>query len=193
MLRRLLAGLTVLGACSGTFAGIAPAHAEPGGPLTALVDAAAERLSTAEPVAANKWNTKAPIEDPARVEQVLTTVATDASARGVDPDRVRRMFRDQISATESIQYTRFAQWKLDPAVAPASAPDLASSRGVIDGLNRTMVDQMVAQWPLLQSPDCGQRVREATDAVAASRGLDELYRHALSFATRSYCGVNLSG
>lgn len=59
---------------------------------------------------------------------------------------------------------------------------------MIDGLNRTMVDQMVAQWPLLQSPDCGQRVREATDAVAASRGLDELYRHALSFATRSYCG-----
>ncbi|KUI26582.1 chorismate mutase [Mycobacterium sp. IS-1742] len=172
----------------GAVAGAAPAHAEPGGPLTALVDAAAERLRTAEPVAANKWNTKAPIEDPARVEQVLGAVATDASARGVDLERVRRIFRDQISATESIQYTRFAQWKLDPAVAPATAPDLASSRGVIDGLNRTMVDQMAAHWPLLRSPECPQRVREATDLVSATRGLDELYRRALSFATRSYCG-----
>ncbi|KUI36979.1 chorismate mutase [Mycobacterium sp. IS-1496] len=172
----------------GAFAGVAPAQADTDSPLSALVDAAAERLRTAEPVAASKWNTKAPIEDPARVEQVLDAVATDASARGVDADRVRRIFRDQISATESIQYTRFAQWKLDPAVAPATAPDLASSRGVIDGLNRTMVDQMAAHWPLFRSPECPQRVREATDQVAATRNLDELYRRALWFATRSYCG-----
>jgi chorismate mutase len=182
--RRLGAGLAVFGALFGA----APAQADDGGPLTALVDAAAERLHTAEPVAANKWTTKAPIEDPARVDQVLAGVAADASARGVNPDRVRRIFRDQISSTEAIQYTRFAQWKLDPAVAPATAPDLASSRSVIDGLNRTMVDQMAAQWPLLQSPNCADRVREATDAVAATRALDPLYRQALWFATRSYCG-----
>jgi chorismate mutase len=188
VLRRLLAGLMAAGAVSGVLAGATPAQADPDVPLTALVDAAAERLRTAEPVAANKWHTKAPVEDPARVEQVLNAVGTDASARGVDPDRVRRIFRDQISATEALQYTRFAQWKLDPAIAPATAPDLAASRGVIDGLNRTMVDRMAADWPLLQSPDCAQRVREATDAVAITRGLDELYRRALGFATRSYCG-----
>jgi chorismate mutase len=115
-------------------------------------------------------------------------VAADASARGVDADRVRRIFCDQISATESIQYTRRAQWQLDPAIAPATAPDLTSTRGVIDGLNRTMVEQMAARWPLLQSPDCAQRVREATDAFATAGDLDEIYRRALGFATRSYCG-----
>jgi chorismate mutase len=184
VLRRLVAGLMVAGAC----AGIAPAQADDGGPLTALVDAAAERLRTAEPVAANKWNTKGPIEDPARVEQVLTAVATDASARGVDPQRVRRIFADQIAATEAIEYSRFAQWKLDPAAAPTTAPDLASSRQVIDGLNRTMVEQMAAQWPVLQSPACLDRVRDATDRVANARELDALYRQALWFVTRSYCG-----
>jgi chorismate mutase len=115
-------------------------------------------------------------------------VSADASGRGVDPDRVRRIFRDQISATEAIEYTRFAQWKLDPALAPTTAPELASSRSVIDGLNRTMVEQMAVQWPLLQSPACADRVREATDAVSAERALDPLYRQALSFVTRSYCG-----
>ncbi|KUI35052.1 chorismate mutase [Mycobacterium sp. GA-2829] len=182
-MRRLLAGLALAGAVWGA----APANAQDS-PLTGLVDAAAERLTTAEAVAANKWNTKGPIEDPARVEQVLAAVAADAEARGVDPDRVRRVFRDQISATEAIEYTRFAQWKLDPAVAPTTAPELASSRAVIDGLNRTMVEQMAAQWPLLQSPTCTDRVREAADAVAARRALDPLYRQALAFVTRSYCG-----
>lgn len=118
MLRALVAGLAVAGA----FGAAAPAQADDGGPLTALVDAAAQRLQTAEPVAANKWNTKGPIEDPARVEQVLTSVATDASARGVDAQRVRRIFADQIAATEAIQHSRFAQWKLDPAAAPRRRP-----------------------------------------------------------------------
>ncbi|TFV54709.1 chorismate mutase [Mycobacterium sp. PS03-16] len=169
-------------------AGAPPASAADGGPLTALVDAAAERLGTAEAVAANKWNTKGPIEDPARVAQVLNAVATDATARGVDPARVRRIFTDQIGATEAIEYTRFAQWKLDPAAAPATAPDLAASRSVIDGLNRAMVEQMAAHWPVLTSPDCPARVREATDAVSAARVLDPLYRQALTFVTRGYCG-----
>ncbi|MFS0896308.1 chorismate mutase [Mycolicibacterium litorale] len=176
------------GAALGAAVTATPAHADDGGPLTALVDAAAQRLSTAEPVAANKWNTKAPIEDPVRVQQVLAAVTTDASARGVDAERVRRVFADQIAATEAIQYSRFAQWKLDPAAAPTTAPELASSRSVIDGLNRTMVEQMAAQWPLLQSPQCADRVREATEAVATARALDQLYRDALWFATRSYCG-----
>ncbi|MGE2717051.1 chorismate mutase [Mycolicibacterium litorale] len=187
-MRNLLAGLAAAGAFLGAAVTAAPAQADNGGPLTALVDAAAQRLRTAEPVAANKWNTKAPVEDPVRVEQVLTTVASDASARGVDAERVRRIFTDQIAATEAIQYSRFAQWKLEPAAAPAAAPELASSRSVIDGLNRTMVEQMAAQWPVLQSAQCADRVREATDAVATSHDLDQLYRDALRFATRSYCG-----
>ena len=37
---------------------------------------------------------------------------------------VRTIFTDQIAATEGIEYTRFGQWKFDPATAPTTAPDL---------------------------------------------------------------------
>lgn len=167
----------------------APQAAAQPGPLVPLIDAAAQRLQTAEPIAANKWITKGAIEDAARAGQVLDAVTADATARGVDPQRVRRIFTDQISATEGIEYARFSQWKLDPAAAPTVAPELASSRTVIDGLNRTIVEQLAMNWPVLRSPDCPARVSDAIGAVATARALDPLYRQALSFVTRSYCGA----
>jgi chorismate mutase len=166
----------------------AVSHADPTSPLYALVDTAAQRLGTGEQVAANKWNTGAPITDAPRVEQVLTAVGTDAEARGIDAQQVRRIFTDQIAATEGLEYTRFAQWKFDPAAAPTKAPDLAQSRTIIDGYNRTMVAELAAHWPLLRSAECAGELGVAKTAVAGTRALDPLYRQALDVATRSYCG-----
>ncbi len=156
-------------------------------PLDQLVDAAAQRLQTADPVAAVKWQTKGDIEDPPRVNQVLAAVTADANTRGVDSAYVTQIFNDQINATEAIEYSRFAQWKLDPATAPASAPDLSASRSTIDALNRQMVDQMASRWDLLHSPACAPALRGAKNTAIASRQLDGLYQQALGFATRSYC------
>ena len=96
----------------------AVAHATPN-PLDPLVSAAVERLQVADPVAALKWITKGDIEDPERVQQVLTSVATAADTRGIDAGYVTRIFTDQIHATEAVEYRRFAEWKLDPAAAAA--------------------------------------------------------------------------
>jgi chorismate mutase len=164
-----------------------PAHADEANPLVALVDAAAQRLETAEPVAATKWSTKDPVEDPQRVQKVLTAVSADAAGRGIDPDDVTQIFTDQINATEAIEYTRFAQWKFDPAGAPGTAPDLSASRATIDRLNKVMVEQLAAVWPLLHSFDCAGRLDDAKSTVIDARGLDPLYQQALSFVTRSYC------
>ena len=178
----------VVAAAAGVAAVVgAPQAAADPGPLLPLVDAAAQRLQVADPVAANKWVTKGSIEDPARVEQVLAAVGDDATARGIDGQWVRGVFTDQIRATEGIEYIRFGQWKLDPAVAPTTAPDLASSRGVIDGLNKTLVEQLALQQPVLRSPECPARVADAVGAVSTARALDPLYRQALTFVTRSYC------
>lgn len=167
----------------------APAQADSPEPLYDLVDAAAQRLQTADAVAANKWLTGGPITDPARVQQVLAAVSKDAESRGVATGYVTRVFTNQINSTEAIEYARFAGWKFDPAAAPATAPDLAASRSVIDGLNHQMVEQIAAQWPLLQSPGCGVALDAAKDVVAGQRQFDELYRTALDAATRSYCGA----
>lgn len=161
--------------------------ADEGTPLVELIDAAAQRLQTADPVAATKWLTGAAITDPARVRQVLETVSTDAETAGVPGDFVTALFIDQINATEAIQYSRFSAWKLDPATAPVSAPDLGASRGLIDGLNGRMVALIAANWPVLGAPDCPILLDAAQNAVTQSRQLDPLFRQALESATRSYC------
>lgn len=169
-----------------TFSVVGVAHAD-AEPLYDLVDAATQRLQTADPVAAVKWLNGGAINDPARVRQVLDAVSADAESAGVPAAFVSTAFANQIDATEAIQYSRFAGWKLDPAAAPVAAPDLSSSRAQIDALNHLMVVQMAEQWQVLRSPDCPTRLDAAKSAVGAARGLDPLYEQALDAATRSYC------
>ena len=157
-------------------------------PLFRLVDTAAQRLQTADPVAAVKWIKGGSIEDPARVDEVLAAVGSQAQNVGANPAFVRKVFTDQIHATEGIEYLRFSQWKFDPAVAPTTAPDLSESRTAIDGFNRTMVTELAAQQGILQSPGCVPALDAARTHVTASRHLDPLYQEALTAATRSYCG-----
>ncbi|OMC06975.1 chorismate mutase [Mycolicibacter heraklionensis] len=165
----------------------APARADDASPLSELVDAAAQRLQVADDVAAIKWRTGGAIEDPARVEQQLEQLAAAAAGNGLDPDYVRRIFADQIAATEAAEYYRFAQWKLDPAAAPSAAPELVTSRARIDGFNQAMLAQIGQRWELLHAPDCAAQLGEATRAVADARRLDDFYRRALSSATADYC------
>lgn len=166
---------------------VTPGRADAANPLTELVDAAAARLQVAEPVAAFKWHNRVPVEDPARVQQELNTLTGRAADAGIDPDYVVGVMHDQIDATESLEYTRFAQWKLDPAGAPASPADLSTSRATIDDLNNVMVSQMGLRWDLLHSTGCAGQLDDALGQVSSARRLDPAYRHALQFATHSYC------
>jgi chorismate mutase len=165
----------------------ATADAEPVNTMYKLVDVASQRLATADPVAANKWINGGPITDPQRAAAVLDQVAGEARAHGIDEQYVRTIFTDQVSATEGLEYTRFGQWKFDPATAPKSAPDLSASRSQIDGYNTTMVDEIARLWNSLHSPGCDAELSSAKAAVIADRHLDPLYQQALSSATRSYC------
>jgi chorismate mutase len=178
--------LAVLIALAGV-AAAGPARADDG-QLLELVDAAAQRLQTADPVAASKWLGGGPITDPARVQQVLAAVTRQADSVGVPADFVTAVFTDQIDATEAIQYSRFSWWKFDPSAAPATAPDLSASRALIDELNHRMVAEIAEDWPVLRAPDCVAALSTAKSTVAQMRSLDSLYRQALDVATRSYCG-----
>lgn len=164
-----------------------PAGADDASPLVVLVDAAAQRLQVADDVAAVKWRTGGAIEDPARVQQQLSALADEAAADDLDPGYVRRIFTDQIGATEAVEHYRYAQWKLDPAAAPASAPDLAASRARIDGFNQVMLTQIGLHWQQLHAAECAGQLEQATLAVSDRRGLDAFYRQALWSATRGYC------
>ncbi|MUL68255.1 chorismate mutase [Mycobacterium sp. CBMA 234] len=172
---------TVLGPMSAPLA-----HADDD-PLFRLVDTAAQRLQTADPVAAVKWLTHGSIEDANRVDQVLAAVGAQAETVGADPVFVRRVFTDQIHATEGLEYLRFSQWKFDPSAAPTEAPDLSESRTAIDGFNRTMVTELAAQQGVLHSPGCTVALDTARAEVTQQRQLDPSYQQALTAATRGYC------
>ncbi|QZT62124.1 chorismate mutase [Mycolicibacterium austroafricanum] len=163
------------------------AAAQPHTTLVDLVDAATRRLQVAEPIAANKFHTGGLVEDPVREQQVLDAVSAEATTLQLDPAYVTTAFRDQIDATVAIEYSRLAQWKFDPAAAPVDAPDLTSSRGIIDALNREMVTLMADEWDKLHAPTCRAELDQAKSTVAAQRGLDPLYRQAVDHATRNYC------
>ncbi|OBG35347.1 chorismate mutase [Mycobacterium sp. E3198] len=181
-------GRAVLIGCWVAATVLAPqARADPTGALTPLVDAAAQRLQVAEPVAAFKWTTHGAIEDPGRVQQELAHARREADAARIDADYVARVFGDQISATEAIEYSRFAGWKLRPADAPSAAPDLSASRARIDGFNRAMLAEIATHWDLLHSSACGPELDAARADVIRARGLDDLYQQALSLASQSYC------
>ncbi len=181
-MRRLVLTVAAL-----ALAGAPTAAADVLSPLQPLVDAAAQRLLTAEPVAASKYLTGGAIEDPPREQQVLDTVAAAAQAQGADPAFVREVFRDQIDATVSLQYSLFGDWKVDPAAAPTTAPDLAATRTTIDGLNQTMVSEIARGRPELQAPTCRAELAASINDVAVNRGLDPVYRRALEYATHDYC------
>ena len=100
---------------------------------------------------------------------MLDAVAADADTHGIDRQYVRTIFTEQIAATEGIEYTRFGQWKFDPATAPTTAPDLSESRSAIDEFNRTMVDEIALHWNSLHSPSCVTDLAGAIDAVVAQR------------------------
>ncbi|MDV6278065.1 chorismate mutase [Rhodococcus erythropolis] len=185
MLAAAIVGTTA--ALTVAFPSVTPAEPVTLSPLSALVEASAQRLLIADDVAAAKWDTDLPINDPPRERQVLDAVTAMAAEQNLDTGFVYRVFRDQIDATEAVEYTRFAQWKFDPAIAPTTRPDLSAARVTIDRLNRVMVTEIAEQWDTLHTPGCRARLAAAQAAATAELGLDPLYITALTRATGSYC------
>ena len=184
---RLLATAAIVGATLVLPPSATADPTTPVNPLLQLVDAAAARLQTAESVSAAKWVKGDPIDDTKRVVQILDAVDADAVGHGLDEAYIRRVFTDQINATEGIEYVRFSRRKLDPASAPAKASDLSESRAAIDGFNQTIVAQIAANQAVLHGPNCATTLGDARGQVIASRGLDPLYQQALNLSTRLYC------
>jgi chorismate mutase len=156
-------------------------------PLVGLVDIAAQRLQSAEPVAALKFKTGAVITDSRREQEVIDTVGAHAVAAGIDHTYVKDIFRDQIDATVTLEHNRFAQWRLDPTDLPDCVPELSACRAIIDVLNRIIVKEMALQWRSLRSTSCRTRLEDARNIVIDARHLDRSLQEALAYATQKYC------
>ncbi|MFC4946095.1 chorismate mutase [Pseudonocardia sp. GCM10023141] len=180
--------IAVLAALTACTAPAAPAPADPG-PLGAVVDTAQRRLATADTVAAAKWGTRGAIEDPAREKTVLDAAAAGSAPRGLDPAVAASVFRDQIEANKVVQYGLFESWTAQPQQAPATAPDLATVRPVLDAVTGQLLDALVATRDARSGAGCAAQLGAARASEVDRLHLDPLHQEALDRALRSVCGA----
>ncbi|MEU8031140.1 chorismate mutase [Streptomyces sp. NPDC049099] len=156
-------------------------------PLRPMASLAAERLATADLVAAAKWGTDSPIDDPAREQQVLDSVAAQAEQLGADPDDARRVFRDQIAANKIVQRGLFARWTAHPEQAPTTRPDLNVVRQTINRINTDLVRTLADTTAERTTPACGPELVVAVVEVHHEKHPDLLHTGALVRSVASVC------
>ncbi|WP_223205900.1 chorismate mutase [Streptomyces xanthii] len=157
--------------------------------LTEVASLAADRLALADKVAAAKYGTPAPIDDPARERQVLDDVARRAVALGLDPAWAQAVFRDQMEANKQVQRGLYARWDAHPEERPAERPDLAKEvRPALDRITVALLDALRATAPARTSPACTPLLASAALRAAHTHGFDALHAGALARALPSVCG-----
>ncbi|MFE1174940.1 chorismate mutase [Streptomyces sp. NPDC058773] len=165
----------------------APTAHSPYGQLRPLAALSAERLATADLVAAAKWGTGSPVEDPAREREVLRAVAEQARELGADPAVTVRVFRDQIEAGKTVQRALHRAWDADPGRAPTERPGLAEVRREINRVNGELVRALAASPSARSAPYCTPLLTAAAVRVRHERRLDGLHTGALARSLRSVC------
>lgn len=185
-------------AATGTYAATGRAgggaeSAEALGRLGPLTDLVIERIRISDDVAASKFGTGSPIEDPVREEQVLEGVRAQAAAVGVNPDEAAAFFRDQITASKTVQKGLFARWTAHPEEAPTTRPDLGPIRERLDRLTAELLQELKETQELRDKPiACTVQLALAGGSGAVLERLDALHRQALRTATPSVCASGAS-
>jgi chorismate mutase-like protein len=138
-------------------------------PLGALL---AQRLALMPDVARHKWNTRSPIEDPAREREILAGLRRDAEALGIPAPWAERLFRAQIEAAKVIQRDLFAHWEAAGQGPFTGVTDLATVlRPRLDGLTGELLRALAAAWPALSDPAQRARLAAALQPLHAAPGI----------------------
>ncbi len=159
------------------------------GPLGELTDLAVERVQVADLVAAAKFGTTQPIDDPAREQQVLDTVRTKATALGLNPENAARFFRAQIEANKLVQRGLYARWTEHPEEVPQRRPDLGTEvRPILDRLTTEILAEL-KDTERLRKPTlkCEIHATIAERSAVVLHHLDRLHENALAEAMRTVC------
>ncbi|WP_372412216.1 chorismate mutase [Streptomyces luteireticuli] len=157
--------------------------------LARLVDLAAERLMTADQVAASKWISGKPIEDSAREEQVLEAMNAEAQRLHLDQAVVRQIFKDQIEANKLVQQGLHDRWKDYPQERPDSAPDLDHIRDEINRANTAILTALQESQSILRTPLCPTLRDNSTDSLVHDQHLNNLHTQGLQRALSGMCSA----
>lgn len=171
---------------SGLVLASVPASASSPG-LWRLTDLAAQRVAIADQVAAAKYGTPSPIDDPVREQQIYDSVSAQAPALGLDPADAVRFFRAQIEANKLVQRGWYARWDAHPSEVPSPRPDLSQIRPIIDRLNSGLLTELAATLPVRSARSCPTRQLVATGLADVVHRFDALHARALGEATSATC------
>ena len=157
--------------------------------LAPLTELFAERLLIADKVAAAKYGTDKPIDDPVRERQILEDVAARAVALGLDPDQVSAVFRDQIEANKLVQRGLYARWDAHPEERPTERPDLVKEvRPQLDRITTEVLAALRETQGVRAGSSCLPRLSVAAARSAYGHRLDLLHMEGLRRALPSVCG-----
>ncbi|GAA0940846.1 chorismate mutase [Nonomuraea longicatena] len=158
------------------------------GGLEPLVELSLERVRLADKVAAAKWGTTLPIDDPAREKQVLDAVATQSETLGLNPAVATRIFRDQIEANKLVQRALHARWRAHPGGQPAERPDLATQvRPHLDRITGELLQAIKDTGHVRERISCQTKLTRILTGVADEEDLGRLHARGLTRALTSIC------
>lgn len=159
------------------------------GPLGPLADLSVRRAVLGDKVAAAKFGTTLPIDDPVREKQLLDNVAAESVRLGLPPETSIRLFRAQIEANKTVQRGLFKRWQEHPSEAPTERPDLAKEvRPLLDQITGQILQQLLATRAVRDgSQTCLVWHKLAEVSADIINRLDRLHRDAVAIAMRPVC------
>ena len=171
---------------------IVPHCGRPAGedPLDSLLDLVVQRLILAQDVAAVKYASGKPIDDPVREREILQTVASALNASGHYEQAGLQFFRDQIEASKVIQRGLHHRWHAHPEEVPPVCRSLdAEVRPKLDQITKKIVQQFecAAGMPRMRRRDVAALVDQRLSTTAPAQQLPRLHRHVAVFAMRTLC------
>jgi chorismate mutase-like protein len=158
--------------------------------LDKLVELVIQRLSLAQDVAAAKYTSGKPIDDPIRELEILQLAARALNGLGLYQRIGMQFFRDQIEANKVIQRELHHRWNRHPEEVPAAKPDLpAEIRPKLDQLTKQIIQQFqrIDKAPRFAYGDIKDLTDRQFPATTPGMQLPQLRRNMAIFAMRSFC------
>lgn len=182
-----VATVLLVGAGTGTARAVPAGRPGPYTSLSPIAELSARRLATADLVAAAKWGTGSPVDDPVRERQVLDAVARKARELGAEQAATVRIFRDQIEAHKDVQRALHRRWDAYPSEAPSVRPDLAEVRTEINRVNGALVRVIARSARDRGAPYCGAVLLASAVRVGGQLRLEAAHMTALNRSLGSVC------
>ncbi len=155
-----------------------------------LIELVVQRLTLGQDVAAVKYASCQPIDNPIREQEILQSVAHELSRTGLYQKIGRQFFRDQIDANKLIQRGLHHRWYAYPREVPAVHRNLAAEvRPKLDRITTQMMRQFkcMDELPHLRLGYVEEFVAKRYFTELSLPQLPRLHWNAAVFALRSLC------